>query len=163
VSTIEHLNALPPDEVAAVLAPSVPLPRIADELARSRPFADFDALLDAAVELTNGLSDDDVRQALAAHPRIGARAAGWSSEEQAGVDRADNRLPTANAEYEARFGHIYLVCATGRDADELLADLRARLSNDPTAELVVVRRELGKITRLRLARIVQQFNNPMIL
>jgi 2-oxo-4-hydroxy-4-carboxy-5-ureidoimidazoline decarboxylase len=74
-----------------------------------------------------------------------------SASEQSGVDESDaDRLLAANVAYEARFGHIYLVCAAGRSSAELLADAANRMANDPVTELVVVRRELGRIARLRL-------------
>ena len=79
-----------------------------------------------------------------------------SATEQSGVDSTAlaDRLLAANLAYEQRFGHIYLVCASGRSGEELLADLAERMRNDPVTELSVVRRELGKIARLRLERMV---------
>ena len=107
------------------------------------------------------MSTDDLRQALAGHPRIGDRradSAGWSGQEQAGVPADDAALAQAladgNAAYERRFGHIYLVCATGRTGAELLALLRDRLGNDPEQEWAVVARELAKINRVRLAKLL---------
>src|SRR5450631_1074352 len=102
------------------------------------------------------------REALAGHPRVGeAPAAGQSSRsrsEQAGVDRADGtvraELAAGNRAYEERFGRIYLVCASGRSAQELLSILQDRLRNDPATERQVVRAELGKINDLRLARLM---------
>jgi 2-oxo-4-hydroxy-4-carboxy-5-ureidoimidazoline decarboxylase len=155
VHTIAEINAMPPDDVAALLTPCVALPQVAVELSAALPFPGFPAMLDIMTELTERLSDDDVRAALTGHPRIGERTGGWSGEEQSGVDSADRRLALGNSEYEDKFGHIYLVCATGRDADGLLADLRSRLANKPADELRVVRAELAKITALRLARVVR--------
>jgi 2-oxo-4-hydroxy-4-carboxy-5-ureidoimidazoline decarboxylase len=106
------------------------------------------------------LAPAGLEQALAGHPRIGERhgADGRSRREQAGVHGADpatiRALADGNEEYERRFGHIYLVCATGRSAGELLALLRERLSNDPGTEWEVVRRELAKINRIRLTRLL---------
>ncbi len=88
----------------------------------------------------------------------GQEGPGWSSQEQAGVARADDALRRAlaegNEEYERRFGHIYLACATGKDAAELLAFLRGRLGNDPAAEWRVVAAELAKINQIRLRKLV---------
>lgn len=85
-------------------------------------------------------------------------AGGWSRQEQAGVAGAAEltrqELAEGNAAYERRFGHIYLVCATGRSAEELLAALRERLSNDSDAEWRVVRSELAKINRIRLLKLI---------
>src|SRR5262249_59375832 len=84
--------------------------------------------------------------------------AGWSSQEQARVRSADSDLRRALAEgneaYERRFGHIYLACATGRSAGELLAFLRDRLGNDRATEWRVVAAELAKINRIRLRKLV---------
>ena len=86
------------------------------------------------------------------------REAGWSRAEQAAAATDDERtaaeLAAGNAEYERRFGHVFLICATGRSADEVLAALRKRLGNDEVTERRVVREELRKIVDLRLARLV---------
>jgi 2-oxo-4-hydroxy-4-carboxy-5-ureidoimidazoline decarboxylase len=129
-----------------------------------RPYPDpaaLDAASDAAVA---ALAWPDVLEALAAHPRIGERATeratehAWSRGEQSGVVGAEDEvlagLAAGNAEYEQRFGYVYLVCAAGRPAAELLRILRDRLGNDPEPERDVVRRELAAITRLRLAKLV---------
>ncbi|MGH8823579.1 MAG: 2-oxo-4-hydroxy-4-carboxy-5-ureidoimidazoline decarboxylase, partial [Jiangellaceae bacterium] len=82
----------------------------------------------------------------------------WSRREQAGVHDADaatrHRLAAANRAYEDRFGHVYLVCATGKSAEELLAILAGRLRNDPLSERGTVRAELGKINRIRLQKLL---------
>jgi 2-oxo-4-hydroxy-4-carboxy-5-ureidoimidazoline decarboxylase len=130
-----------------------------------RPYADVDALLRASDRAVQGLDRDDLAEALAAHPRIGQRAAGssteavWSRQEQAGVGDAQAEVRAAlqegNRAYEERFGHVFLISATGRSAEELLAALRERLGNDPDTEWGVVAEELRKITRLRLERLLQ--------
>ncbi|MGH2872908.1 MAG: 2-oxo-4-hydroxy-4-carboxy-5-ureidoimidazoline decarboxylase [Solirubrobacteraceae bacterium] len=124
------------------------------------------AISDAA---TAELDDAGLGQALAGHPRIGDRASthmsgdrvgAWSRQEQAGVATAEadilTALGAANAEYELRFGHVYLVCASGRSAVELLDVCRARLDNDPTTERGVVLDELAKINRLRLEKLLSE-------
>jgi 2-oxo-4-hydroxy-4-carboxy-5-ureidoimidazoline decarboxylase len=139
--------------------------RWARQVAAARPYRDLAALLAVADAALADLSWPEVEQALAAHPRIGDRvtgedrAAGWSRREQAGVAGADAAgradLARANREYEQRFGHIFLIFAAGRSDTELLAAARDRLGNDVTVERGVVRTELGKIVRLRLARLVE--------
>ena len=130
-----------------------------------RPYPDLDALLAASDELVLGLDVSGVDAALAGHPRIGERAvqldvesAARSSREQAGMSRASASLQEAmargNADYEQRFGRIYLVAAAGRSAEDLLALLRSRLNNDPDTELDVVRTELAIITRQRLTELL---------
>jgi 2-oxo-4-hydroxy-4-carboxy-5-ureidoimidazoline decarboxylase len=100
---------------------------------------------------------------LRAHPRIGeggGASADWSRQEQAGVGGADQdvreRLARGNAAYEARFGHVFLISAAGRDATEILAALQARLGNDPGTELRVAAAEHRRITRLRIDRLLQR-------
>jgi len=130
-----------------------------------RPFGTLDVLLHAADELWWSLGPDDWREAFDHHPRIGEQSAAvpqnveaqsWSSDEQRGVTSAAtdvrDALAEGNREYERRFGHIYLVSAAGKSADELLEILRSRLANDPDAELRVAAAEQAKITRLRLQR-----------
>ncbi|MGW5743768.1 2-oxo-4-hydroxy-4-carboxy-5-ureidoimidazoline decarboxylase [Amycolatopsis sp. NPDC003861] len=138
-------------DVRPLLADCLAVPRWVEAVAAGRPYADLDALK-AAAELP--LSSDEIRQAMAAHPRIGEKpAGGFARSEQSGVDNPA-AFATANAEYEAKFGHVYLVCASGRSGDELLGILRERLTNDPATELAVAGRELLKIAELRLAKAV---------
>jgi OHCU decarboxylase len=151
-------NELPEEQAAAELLAVCHSRRWAERVAAGRPYADLAALERAADAVWTDLEPDDWREAFAAHPRIGGRSAGWSAEEQAGVGGAgpDVRAELAggNEEYERRFGHVYLVAAAGRGADEILADLRARLGNDPAAELAVAAEEHRRITRLRLGKLV---------
>jgi OHCU decarboxylase len=83
---------------------------------------------------------------------------GWTSNEQSGTRSASKEtmsaLARANQDYEQKFGHIYLVCATGRSADEMLENLRQRMNNDPATELRVAAEEQRKITALRLEKLV---------
>lgn len=125
----------------------------------SGPFPDTAALLDRADRVLAELPDAEVDAALDGHPRIGARADNPSSaREQARVAGAaaevKDQLAAKNREYENRFGYVYLVCASGRSAEELLAILTDRLGNDPETERRVTRNELAKINRLRLERML---------
>lgn len=131
----------------------------ARRVAGSRPFATRDLLLDRADRVLAELPEAEIDQALDGHPRIGAKADNSSSKrEQAAVQSAGEEVLTALAEanrtYEAQFGHVYLVCATGRSASELLAILEERLGNDPETERRVLRVELAKINRIRLNRML---------
>jgi 5-hydroxyisourate hydrolase / 2-oxo-4-hydroxy-4-carboxy-5-ureidoimidazoline decarboxylase len=119
-----------------------------------------DAMIAAADTIWAGLDRADWLEAFAAHPKIGGDAAkGWSAAEQAGAASASRdvlaRLAEANREYEARFGYIFIVCATGRSAEEMLQRLEGRLDNDPLIELRVAADEQRKITRLRLAKLLE--------
>ncbi|MGW4484245.1 2-oxo-4-hydroxy-4-carboxy-5-ureidoimidazoline decarboxylase [Amycolatopsis sp. NPDC004368] len=145
-------------EVRPVLTACLAVPRWVDAVLSGRPYADFAALADAARAATP-LHRHEVREAIAAHPRIGEKPtntgadAEWSRSEQSGVDNADE-FAAANAEYEAHFGHVFLVCAGGRSGTELLANLRSRLGNDPETELDVAGAELAKIAVLRLRKVI---------
>lgn len=146
------------DTLTDVLGQCVAVGRWVCELVDGRPYPGVAELLARADEASASLTDTELAQALADHPRIGEPAAtgSRSAAEQSGVDRdrLGRRLAEANAAYEARFGHIYLVCAAGRTGDDLLADLTGRMANDPATELDVVRRELGRIAHLRLAGMI---------
>jgi 2-oxo-4-hydroxy-4-carboxy-5-ureidoimidazoline decarboxylase len=128
-----------------------------------RPFGDQPSLLAAARNEWFALGEADWREAFAHHPKIGDRAAlerrfaatrHLSEREQKGVERAGGEVLTALADgnrlYEQRFGYIFIVCASGRSAEEMLALLRARLGNDPTSEIRVAALEQAEITALRL-------------
>ena len=149
-------NALPGDQARDALLACCRATQWAGRLTAGRPYPSLAALQARAAEI---LTDADVTEALAGHPRIGqAPTAGHSSfsrSEQSGVAGADDQvraeLVAGNQAYEDRFGHIYLVCASGRSARELLGILRGRLGHDPDTERDVVRAELIKINDLRLA------------
>lgn len=120
------------------------------------PYADVDALVQAAGTALDALDWSEIEKALAAHPRIGERATGpeaaWSRQEQAAAGGSQHELAAANAEYERVFCRVFLVHATGRSAAEILADLRVRLGNDEETEREVVRAELRGIVRLRIRK-----------
>ena len=131
----------------------------AEELAAARPFDSWKALVEKADSIWNGLDPADWQEAFAAHPRIGERKASrWSTEEQSRTRGASietmQRLADGNRAYEEKFGHVYLVCATGRTAEEMLADLNKRMSNDRETEWRVAAEEQRKITHLRLEKLV---------
>ncbi len=131
-----------------------------------RPFASKTALHQAAEEVWNALAREDWLEAFAAHPRIGdmtalrqkfAATADLCGTEQAGVAGAAEQmlrdLAEANQSYEERFGYIFIVCATGKTASEMLDLLRVRLNNDPETEITIAAGEQAKITRLRLEKL----------
>ncbi len=162
MSDLDEFNTAPHAALRQRLLALTASPSWADAVLTGRPYADLDALLGASDEAALRLDEQEVDAALAGHPRIGETAAGLdpdsagrSSREQAGMSHADDavraELARGNAAYEQRFGRIYLVAAAGRSAQELLDVLDARLGNDPDTELAVVRGELARITRLRLA------------
>jgi allantoicase len=131
--------------------------RWVEEMLRARPLEDALTTADA---IWNGLGPDDWREAFAAHPRIGERKADrFSAGEQSGATGAPSEtmaaLAATNRQYEERFGHIYIVCATGKSAEEMLSLAQARLGNTPEDELRIAAAEQAKITRLRLLKLVE--------
>lgn len=124
----------------------------------ARPFADRAALLADADAVWSRLRTEDWLEAFRAHPRIGEARALRSEPEQARARDAGETVLAALAEgnrlYEERFGHIFLIRAAGRGAVEMLANLRARLRNDPATELRVAAEQQREITRLRLERLL---------
>ncbi|MFI5778797.1 2-oxo-4-hydroxy-4-carboxy-5-ureidoimidazoline decarboxylase [Nocardia sp. NPDC051570] len=158
--TIARINQLSPPAWRASLKDVVGVTDWIETVYAARPYASRDTLLELAERAALALPEAQIRAALAEHPRIGAATAPGSqtAREQSGVDAADaalaERLIAGNLAYEAKFDHIYLVCAAGRGGRELLADLTARLDNDPAAEILVTRRELAAIARKRLERMV---------
>ena len=127
-------------------------------MAASRPFGSHDAMLHAAARIWNALDRTDCLEAFAAHPRIGERTADvQATAEQSGARTASpavlEELARLNREYEVRFGHIYIVCATGKTAEEMLALAHQRMQHDPARELDVARAEQLAITKLRLEKI----------
>ncbi|GAB3451514.1 2-oxo-4-hydroxy-4-carboxy-5-ureidoimidazoline decarboxylase [Kineococcus endophyticus] len=158
---LEELQALDAPGCEELLRTCCDAPAWAARVAAARPFGSVDALLAAAAAELAATSEEDVDVALAAHPRIGERSeSATSRREQAGALAADEdvlrRLAEGNRRYEERFGHVYLVFASGRSATELLDLLEARLGNDPATERQVLRRELAAITDLRLRRLLGQ-------
>jgi 2-oxo-4-hydroxy-4-carboxy-5-ureidoimidazoline decarboxylase len=119
-----------------------------------RPYASPDALEAAITSAFASLTWDDILEAMAAHPRIGDRVTGTSAAEQSGVtDASRAALAAGNVEYEERFGHVFLICASGLDGMQMLTALRERLSHDPESERAVAARELLKITVLRARKL----------
>ncbi|MGC1209212.1 MAG: 2-oxo-4-hydroxy-4-carboxy-5-ureidoimidazoline decarboxylase [Ornithinimicrobium sp.] len=136
--------------------------RWAKAVAEARPFRSQTALFESADAALAELGEADVDDAMSGHPRIGDKVTGpggaWSRAEQGGMSETDADLEAAmaqgNRDYEERFGHVYLICATGMSASELLSALHQRLGNDPLVERAVIREEFRKINRLRLAKLI---------
>lgn len=131
-------------------------------MALGRPYADLAGLLEAAEQAWSALEPADWADALAGHPRVGERGGASpveSEREQSGVRSASaatlDQLAEENRRYEDRFGHVFLIAAAGRSADEILRALRERMSNDPSTEASVSADEHRKIARLRLEDLYQ--------
>lgn len=191
---VAHLDRATAATAAGLLRPSCASARWIERLVSGRPHETLPALVAASDAAISALGWPDIKQALAAHPRIGDRApsgaaggrgrqpgdgpggrpaqeaaagdrpgpaggdreAAWSRQEQSGTRDApadvQAGLRAGNAAYEERFGHVFLICATGMSAASMLAALQARLGHDPAREREVVRDELMKIVRLRLGK-----------
>ncbi len=159
---LEWFNNLPEEEAAGELLAVCHSGRWAKQVAAGRPYPDVAALQEAADRVWTALGPEDWLEAFAAHPRIsqgGGRSPAWSRQEQSGVGGAGQDVREAlvrrNAAYEARFGHVFLIAAAGRTAEEILAELQARLGNDPATELRVAAGEHRRITRLRIEKLMQ--------
>jgi 2-oxo-4-hydroxy-4-carboxy-5-ureidoimidazoline decarboxylase len=164
----QRIDCAPAAEAAGELRICCGAERWVDRMLARRPFGSLEAARAAAREEWFALSTDDWKQAFVHHPRIGdvsalrARfgeaAAALSAREQAGVAGADEgvlqRLLESNREYEWRFGYLFIVCASGKTAEQMLQMLRERLRNDPGDEILIAAREHANICDLRLAAVV---------
>lgn len=165
MGAVEAFNTLPAEQLTRELLACCAAPAWGAAILAGRPFADRAALDAAADTAGRELTWADVLAGLSAHPRIGERATGdspeaaWSRAEQsAAAQSADDltraELIAANRAYEERFGHVFLIFASGRSQAEILAAARERLGNDEAAERTIVTGELSKIARLRLERVL---------
>lgn len=164
---IAHLNAMGAAQAEAAFFLCCGASRWARALAAARPFEDWAALLAAAEAAWPTLTGDDWREAFTHHPQIGdieglrtrfADTRAWAGGEQAGSQSASDEtlraLAAGNAAYLEKFGYIFIVCATGRSAAQMLDLLQARLPNAPDAELPLAAEEQKKITRLRMEKLL---------
>ena len=163
------LNELPADEAEYVFRDCCGSVEWSRQMAESRPFAMLENLFRRADEVWHSLSTSDQLEAFAAHPKIGStksaptqqhRAASWSANEQSGMEAADadvrRRLAEANSLYEAKFGFIFIVCASGRSAEEMLSKCQSRLGNSLETELKTAAEEQRKITEIRLGKLLER-------
>ncbi|MGO4104806.1 2-oxo-4-hydroxy-4-carboxy-5-ureidoimidazoline decarboxylase [Leifsonia sp. YAF41] len=157
---LTEFNEASRPSAVAVLRPCVDVRRWCEQIADARPFASKDALMGAARRAASPFTNEEVEEALAQHPKIGEHASGdgreaaMSRSEQAGVDASDAAVMAAlaagNLAYERKFGRVFLICAAGRSAAEILAVLRQRLGNDASEEDRIVAEQLREIALLRL-------------
>lgn len=167
MSAAETLDRASEEEAEAMLTRCCGASRWVRGMLERRPFGSDAALHEAADLVWADMAPSDVLEALSHHPRIGAdldelrkkygSTASWAASEQQGAQAADEAtliaLRDGNVRYEARFGHLFVVCATGKNAAEMLALLEARMSNEADAELRVAAAEQSKITHLRLEKL----------
>jgi OHCU decarboxylase len=165
---IEQLNLLSTKEAENEFLKCCGSREWARKMCDARPFASFNELTETADNVWWGLETHDWREAFHSHPKIGEKKAAatiseqsrsWSAAEQAGVSNAATQtlqaLADLNKEYEDKFGYIFIVCATGKSSEEMLAILRERVQNNPDEELRIAAAEQAKITELRLKKLVE--------
>jgi 2-oxo-4-hydroxy-4-carboxy-5-ureidoimidazoline decarboxylase len=165
--TIEELNRLDVAALREALGKCCGAEAWIGKMLDVIPVADERALLAAAERAWYSCEEQDWREAFEHHPRIGdlsslkkkfAVTGGWAAGEQSGVNAASDAvltaLATGNADYEKKFGYIFIVCATGRSAGEMLDLLKGRMDNTPEEEILIAMEEQNKITRIRLEKLL---------
>jgi 2-oxo-4-hydroxy-4-carboxy-5-ureidoimidazoline decarboxylase len=157
--TLDAFNAAPPDAAERDLLACCASRTFAKTIIDGRPYQGPAALQAAVDTAFAALTWDDIVEGMNAHPRIGERSAqAWSAAEQSGAaaagDEVRRGLAEGNLAYEKRFGHVFLICASGLSGHQMLDQLHARIKNDLYAERAVVRQELLKITKLRLTKLL---------
>ena len=165
--TLEEFNSLTPERAAEELTRCCGASRWVEIMLKCRPFKDKAKLLSDSEATWSVMLPRDWMETFEHHPRIGdkdalrekfAKTADWAKGEQAGAASADeatlDALAAANAEYEEKFGFIFIVCATGKSAAEMLALLNARMPNLQAAEMKNAAAEQAKITKIRLEKLL---------
>jgi OHCU decarboxylase len=165
--SLAQLNALAREKALAAFLQCCGSVKWARGMADGRPFQDAHELMLAADHVWWSLDALDWLEAFSAHPKIGEKKAPpvaasassrWAEQEQSGASQASQEtlaaLLKANHDYERRFGYIFIVCATGKSAEEMLALLQERLKNEPDTELRIAAEEQRRITHLRLEKLL---------
>jgi 2-oxo-4-hydroxy-4-carboxy-5-ureidoimidazoline decarboxylase len=165
--TLTELNDLPPTGLADALRKCCGATAWVSAMLQIFPVADAETLLREATTSWYSLSEADWREAFTHHPKIGdlnslkekfASTSTWATGEQGAVTQAPQQvleaLAAGNEAYEQKFGYIFIVCATGKSAEEMLGLLQARLPNSPEEEIHVAMAEQDKITRIRLEKLL---------
>lgn len=166
--TLREINTITPEEAGRAFERCCGSREWVHKMIRSRPFHSHEDLYIKAESIWNSLDETDWKEAFAQHPKIGdldslrdkfSSIRTWAEREQAGTGGAPEptlrALAAENIEYERKFGYIFIVCASGRGADEMLSLLRARLLNQPDDEIRISAGEQWRITRLRLEKLLQ--------
>ncbi|HEX8327748.1 MAG TPA: 2-oxo-4-hydroxy-4-carboxy-5-ureidoimidazoline decarboxylase [Hymenobacter sp.] len=166
--TLLELNNLPKPGLAEALQKCCGSTAWVENMVALFPVADAEKLMAEATTQWNKLTEADWREAFTHHPKIGgdvaalrekfASTSAWAEGEQASVKQASQEtleaLAAGNTEYEQKFGYLFIVCATGKTADEMHALLQARMSNKPENEILIAAGEQDKITRIRLEKVL---------
>ena len=165
--SVRRLNQLSADLAEAEFLKCCGSTRWAKLMTEARPFANFEEVSSKADEIWVSLGEDDWFEAFRAHPKIGEgkaaaaqsqQAANWSAQEQSQAQQAAEETKAAIAEgnriYADQFGFIFIICAPGKSAEQILSSLKARLTNDLETELLIAAKEQQKITQLRLKKLL---------
>jgi len=165
--TLRELNNYPPAALKEALSRCCGAANWIERMAAVFPVRDEQTLFSEAERIWLSCSESDWREAFTHHPKIGdigalkekfASTSQWAEGEQSAVRQTSDdvlrALAEGNAAYERRFGYIFIVCATGKRAEEMLALLQARLHNDPADEIKIAASEQNKITRIRLEKLL---------
>lgn len=168
MANLEKINSLPAPEASAEFLRCCGSARWASAMTGARPFPNKDRLLSESEKAWFSLEPADWLEAFSHHPKIGdikdlrerfAQTREWAKFEQAGVGGANEQilasLSEGNREYEAKYGYIFIICASGKSAGEILKSLQERLNNDRQSELVIAAEEQRKIMRLRLEKMLE--------
>ena len=164
--TIAEFDHLPTENKKAFLLQCCGSPVWVDKMITVFPVEDLVELLEAAEEKWDECNEEEWREAFDHHPKIGdinslkekfANTAQWAAGEQSGVNSAAenvmHELAKANEEYEKKFGTIFIVCATGKSAEQMLGILQERLNNSKQEEIIIAAVEQNKITKIRLEKL----------
>ncbi|WP_221796706.1 2-oxo-4-hydroxy-4-carboxy-5-ureidoimidazoline decarboxylase [Oceanobacter mangrovi] len=164
---LEQLNQLSADDAATAFANCCVASRWIEGMVAARPFVSLEQLYQLADSIWQDLEEADYLEAFEGHPKIGdvtslkqkyastkALAAGEQSSVNDATDEVIQALATGNSDYENRYGFIFIVCATGKSAAEMLALLQARLGNERSVEVQNAADEQAKITRIRINKLL---------
>ncbi|MEU3843750.1 2-oxo-4-hydroxy-4-carboxy-5-ureidoimidazoline decarboxylase [Streptomyces sp. NPDC028635] len=159
---LARFNASGDDTARAALLEACSSTAWAQRLLAARPYAALEDLYAASDAAMAELTAKDLEEAMAGHPPIGRPKPGdpTSEREQRGMAGASEELRAEmlelNLAYQEKFGHVFLICATGRTGEQMRDAVKERIGNSPEQEREIVRTELGKINRIRLARLVEE-------
>lgn len=159
---LARFNALEEHTALAVLLEVCASTAWAGRIVAARPYAAAEDLCAASDAATAELTTADLEEAMAGHPPIGRPRAGdpASAREQRGMAGASEELRAEmlelNLSYQEKFGHVFLICATGRTAEQMRDAVKERMGNAPDQEREIVRAELGRINRIRLVRLLEE-------
>jgi 2-oxo-4-hydroxy-4-carboxy-5-ureidoimidazoline decarboxylase len=165
--TLDQLNRLNEDDATAAFAQCCSAMRWVERMVIDRPFESLAEMLEISDRIWEECDVDDYLEAFDGHARIGdveslaekyASTKAWAGKEQSGIDGADrsllDRLADGNKSYEEKFGHLFIMCATGKSGTEMCTMLETRMNNDPEHEIIVAAGEQNKITRIRLKKLL---------